>query len=176
MFCPFSELGTCNFCEAQRLGVVIPQYPSWCPVTLSFGEPSTAGRQLIFSWVASSRGVKSHLGNSDVVCRCGCTGEGLFAPQSSCPGSSRRQGRTCRTPPWACSVSRKSDATLKKRMLFREAVLRACADSKRRSSRLRRWRQGMRWRNDCGASALFLTHNSHADLTHQASSQCRCVG
>ena len=49
--------------------------------------------QRVFSWVASSRVVKSHLGSSDVVCHCGGTGDrGLFAPQSSCPGSSRRQG------------------------------------------------------------------------------------
>ena len=38
---------------------------------------------------------------------------GLFAPQSSCPEPSRRQGHTCRAPPWACSVSSQSDATRK---------------------------------------------------------------
>ena len=59
----------------------------------SFGGPPAAGRQRVFSWVASSRVVKSHLGSSDVVCHCGGTGDrGLFAPQSFCPGSSRRQG------------------------------------------------------------------------------------
>ena len=68
------------------------------------------GRPLAVS--GSSRGwpaccvVKSHLGCSDVVCHCGGAGNrGLFAPQSSCPGSSWRQGHTCRTPPRACSVS-----------------------------------------------------------------------
>ena len=78
---------------ARQLGLVRPRDPSWCPVTPSFGGPPAAGRQRVFSWVASSRVVKSHLGSPDVVCHCGGTGDrGLFAPQSSCPGSSRRQG------------------------------------------------------------------------------------
>ena len=78
---------------ARRLGLVRPRDPSWCPVTPSFEEPPAAGRQRVFSWVASSRVVKSHLGSPDVVCHCGGTGDrGLFAPQSSCPGYSRRQG------------------------------------------------------------------------------------
>ena len=78
---------------ARRLGLVRPRDPCWCPVTPSFGGPPAAGRQRVFSWVASSRVVKSHLGSPDVVCHCGSTGDrGLFAPQSSCPGSSRRQG------------------------------------------------------------------------------------
>ena len=78
---------------ARRLGLVKPRDPSWCPVTPSFGGPPAAGRQRVFSWVASSRVVKSHLGGPDVVCHCGGTGDrGLFAPQSFCPGSSRRQG------------------------------------------------------------------------------------
>ena len=78
---------------ARRLGLVRPRDPSWCPVTPSFGGPPAAGRQRVFSWVARSRVVKSHLGSPDVVCHCGGTGDrGLFAPQSSCPGSSRRQG------------------------------------------------------------------------------------
>ena len=77
---------------ARRLGLVGPWDPSWCPVTPSFGGPPAAGRQRVFSWVASSRVVKSHLGSPDVVCHCRGTGDrGLFAPQSSCPGSSRRQ-------------------------------------------------------------------------------------
>ena len=60
-----------------------------------FRGPPAAGRQRVFSWVARSRVVKSHLGSPDVVCHCGGTGDrGLFAPQSSCPGSSRRQGVT----------------------------------------------------------------------------------
>ena len=33
--------------------------PFWCPVTPSFGGPPAAGRQRVFSWVASSRVVKS---------------------------------------------------------------------------------------------------------------------
>ena len=45
-----------------------------------------------------------------------------------------------------------------------------------RSGRPRRLRQDMRWRNDYGASGMFLTHDSHADLNQQALSQCRCVG
>ena len=78
---------------ARRLGLVKPRDPSWCPVTPSFGGPPAAGRQQVFSWVARSRVVKSHLGGPDVVCHCGGTRDrGLFAPQSSCPGSSRRQG------------------------------------------------------------------------------------
>ena len=52
-----------------------------------------AGRQRVFSWVASLRVVKSHLGSPDVVCHCGGTWDrGLFAPQSTYPGSSWRQG------------------------------------------------------------------------------------
>ena len=35
--------------------------PSWCPVTPSFGGSPTAGRQWVFSWVASVLVVKSHL-------------------------------------------------------------------------------------------------------------------
>ena len=78
---------------ARQLGLVRPRDPSWCPVTPSFGGPPAAGRQRVFSWVARSRVVKSHLGSPDVVCHCGGTGDrGLFAPQSSCPGPSRRQG------------------------------------------------------------------------------------
>ena len=38
----------------------------------------------------------------------------------------------------------------------------------RRSGRPKRLRQDMRWKNDCGTSALFSTHDSHADLNHQA--------
>ena len=78
---------------ARRQGLVRPRDPSGCPVTPSFGGPPAAGRQRVFSWEASSRVVKSHLGSPDVVCHCGGTGDrGLFAPQSSCPRSSRRQG------------------------------------------------------------------------------------
>ena len=78
---------------ARRLGLVSPRDPARCPVTPSFWGPPTAGRQRVFSWVASSRVVKSHLGSPDVVCHCGSTGDrSLFAPQISCPGSSRRQG------------------------------------------------------------------------------------
>ena len=73
---------------------------------LLFRRAAVAGRQRVFSWVASSRVVKSHWGGPDVVCHCGCTGDrGLFAPQSSC--------HTCRTPPWACSVGSQSGATPK---------------------------------------------------------------
>ena len=84
------------------------------PVTSSFGWPPAAGRQRVISWVASLRVVKSHLGSPDVVCHCGWgTGDqGLFAPPSSCPHGSR--GHTCRTPPWACSVSSQSDSTRKR--------------------------------------------------------------
>ena len=46
---------------------------------------------------------------------------------------------------------------------------------RRRSGRPRRWRQDMRWCNKCGESALFSIRDSHADLDHQALSQCRCV-
>ena len=74
----------------------------WCwsdPGNL-LGVPSTPlseGRPLLAvngssRGVASLRVVKSHLGSPDVVCHCGCTGDrGLFAPQSTCPGTSRRQ-------------------------------------------------------------------------------------
>ena len=41
-----------------------------------------------------------------------------------------------------------------------------------RSGRPRRLRQDMRWRSDCGASALWSTRDTHADLIHQALSQC----
>ena len=37
----------------------------------------------------------------------------------------------------------------------------------RRSGRPRRLRQYMRWRSDCGPSALFSTHDTHADLMTQ---------
>ena len=50
-FYPFFGTGDLQFCEARRLGLVRPQNPSWCPVTPSFGEPPTAGRQRVFSWV-----------------------------------------------------------------------------------------------------------------------------
>ena len=46
----------------------------------------------------------------------------------------------------------------------------------RGSGRPRKLRQDMRWRNDYGASAWFFTHDSHADLNHQALSQCKCTG
>ena len=40
-----------------------------------FRGAATAGRQRVFSWVASLRVVKSRLGSSDVVCLCGETGD-----------------------------------------------------------------------------------------------------
>ena len=40
---------------ARRLGLVRPRDPSWCPATPSFGGPPAAGRQRVFSWVASSQ-------------------------------------------------------------------------------------------------------------------------
>ena len=52
-FLLFFRAGDLQFCEARRLGLVRPQDPSWCPVTPSFGEPPTAGRQRVFSWVAN---------------------------------------------------------------------------------------------------------------------------
>ena len=45
----------------------------------------------------------------------------------------------------------------------------------RHSGRPRRLRQDMRRRSDCGASALFSTHDTHADLIHQALTQCKRI-
>ena len=46
----------------------------------------------------------------------------------------------------------------------------------RRPGRPRRLRHDMSWTSDCGASARFLTQDSHADWIHQALSQCKCIG
>ena len=96
---------------ARQLGLVRPRDPSWCPVTPSFGGPPAAGRQRVFSWVASSRVVKSHLGSPDVVCHCGTGACSRLSPPV--PGPHGGMGHTCRTPPWACSVSSQSDASRK---------------------------------------------------------------
>ena len=65
-----------------------------------------AGRQRVFSWVASLLVVKSHLGSPGVVCHCGgMDGRGLRAPQLTHLKSSWDQGRTCRALPRAGSVS-----------------------------------------------------------------------
>ena len=67
--------------------------PSWCTVTPSFVEPPTAGCQRVFSWVASLLS-SSHTWEARMWSATGGaqeTGGSLFAPQSSCPGSSRRQ-------------------------------------------------------------------------------------
>ena len=53
MFSPFSELATYNFVNHDDCDWSEPQDTSWCPVTSSFGEPPTAGRQRVFSWVAT---------------------------------------------------------------------------------------------------------------------------
>ena len=94
----FQSWGTCNFVKHDDWDWSDPRTLLGVPSPPSFGKPPTAGCQRVFSWVASLCVVKSHLGSPDVVCHCGGTGDrGLFAPQSSCPGSSRRQ-RVARLP------------------------------------------------------------------------------
>ena len=64
------------------------------PSPSSFGEPPTAARQRVFSLVASLLST-SHTWESRVWSAVAGAQRGpdsLFAPQSSCPGSSRRQG------------------------------------------------------------------------------------
>ena len=96
---------------AKRLGLVRPRDPSWCPVTSSFGGPPAAGRQRVFSWVASSRVVKSHLGGRMWSAIAGAQGTGACSRLSPpVPGPHGGRGHTCRTPPWACSVSSQSGA------------------------------------------------------------------
>ena len=69
-FQPFFRAGDFQFCESRRLGLVRPQDPSWCPVSLSSGS-----RPLL----AVSG---SSLGSPDVVCHCGGTWDGgVFAPR-----------------------------------------------------------------------------------------------
>ena len=95
------------------LGLVRPQDPSWCPVTPSFGELSTAGRQRVFSWVASLLS-SSHTWEARMwSATAGAQGTGAVCSRLSPPllGPHGSKGHSCRTPPWACSVSRKSDAT-----------------------------------------------------------------
>ena len=76
---------------ARRLGQVRPRDPPWCPVTPSFEGPPAAGRQPVFSWVSVS---SSHSWEARMWSAIpGAQGDrGLFAPKSSCPGSSRKQG------------------------------------------------------------------------------------
>ena len=73
---------------ARRLGRSDPGTLVGFPSPPSFEGPPAAGRRRVFSWVASSRVVKSHLGSPDVVCHCG----GTVDRASSCPGFSRSQG------------------------------------------------------------------------------------
>ena len=86
------ELETCNFVkhddwdwsDPRTLGVASPPLSGSRPLLASAGL--LVGGQLAV--------VKSRLRSLDVVCHCGGTGDrgSLFAPQSSCLGSSRRQG------------------------------------------------------------------------------------
>ena len=58
----------------------------------SLGGPPAAGRQRVFVG-ASSLCRRAYPGWCVVACHCGGTGDrGLFAPQSTCPGSSWKQG------------------------------------------------------------------------------------
>ena len=85
----------------QTLGPFLVSRHSLCR-----GWP-TAGRQRVFSWVASLRVVKSHLGSPDVVCHCGGSGDrgSLSRLSPPVPGRHGGRGHTCRSPSWACSVS-----------------------------------------------------------------------
>ena len=88
-------------------------YPSWCPVTPSFGAarcwPSAgvlvggqlACRQVTPGKLGCGLPVRGHRGPGPVRSR-------LSPPV---PGLDGGRGHTCRTPPWACSVSSKSDAS-----------------------------------------------------------------
>ena len=111
-FCPFPELGTCIFVNHDDWDWSDPRtllgVPS--PPSLSGGPPA-AGRQQVFSWVASVLS-SSHTceawtwsaiaGAKGAVAVCSRLGPPV-------PGPHGDRGHTCRTPPWACSVSRKSE-------------------------------------------------------------------
>ena len=82
--------------------------------------PLSEGRPLL-AVSGSSRGWPAHVSSSHTwearmwSCHCGgAEDRGLFAPQSShLRGPRGSRGHTCRTPPWACSVSSQSGATRK---------------------------------------------------------------
>ena len=89
--------------------------PFFVPRHSLFRRAAAAGRQRVFSWVASSRVVKSHWEAWAWSAIVGAQGTGACSRLSPpVPGPHGDRGHTCRTPPWACSVSSQSDASRKR--------------------------------------------------------------
>ena len=105
IFTLFQELGTTNFVKHDG----IDPGPFLASPHLLCREPHTAGRQRVFSWLASLLS-SSHTWEARMW-----STEGTRAVcsrlSSPVPGPHRGRGHTCRIPPWACSVSLKSDET-----------------------------------------------------------------
>ena len=119
-FLPFFGAGDLQFCEARRLGLVRPWDPLLGVPSLPLvGGPPAAGRQRVFSWVASLLS-SSHTWEARMwSATAGAQGTGAVCSRLSPPvlGPHGGRGHTCRTPPWACSVSRKSDATSRRSLV-----------------------------------------------------------
>ena len=107
---------------AHGIGVGVHDDWGWSDPGTLLGVPSlplSEGRPLLAvsgsSWVASSRVVKSHLGSRMWSAIAGAQGTGACSRLSlPVPGPHGGRGHTCRTPPWACSVSSQSDASRKR--------------------------------------------------------------
>ena len=94
---------------ARRLGLVRPRDPSWCPVTLF--------RRAARCWPSAGLLVGGQVACHQVTPRmwsaiAGAQGTGACSRLSPpVPGPLGGRGHTCRTPPWACSISSQSGAT-----------------------------------------------------------------
>ena len=98
----------------RRLGLIRPRDPSWCPVTLS-----SEGRPLLAvsgsSWGPAPCVIACSLDSVWSSAIAGAQATGACSRLSPpVPGPHGGRGHTCRTPPWACSVSSQSDASRKR--------------------------------------------------------------